>query len=503
MILCIAVGTRLALLPSAQYPGYGDTTFYFNVAENLVDGRGFEVDWNWNYLNTPETITHPSYDYWMPLPSLIISIPMFILGKTLTVALLPSLLMSVILATVTWWGAKLYSSSKLVLWSSAGLVLFVPTLFRYSLVTDCVIYYACFASLSLFSMIKGQAHPRFFLAAALAAGLAYLSRQDGLLLVPTLLFAILFSPCPSKIKIATLTGALGLFLLVIAPLLAANYQTFHTLVPPGPSKTIFFTQYNDFFAASKTLTLDQYLDWGWRNIIHSKWSAGRAYVRQIAEFSGDLLNIFIVIGLARGLVFRRAERPMRYLIPLLFLGLLLVFYTLLATFPGVGGGFQRGAAALVPFMIVMAVEAIDHDIPAKPTAALALLLVACTFCYQSVTKTRASLTYWSEIGAMYAGINELLPADARAQVQEERIFMADYPWLVYYSTGDKALAVPSDDLETVYEVAQKYRVNYLLLTTPSSPAAWRLYTGQVVDERFELIASAAPLKLYRIRAEGR
>ncbi len=105
-IVCIVLATaiigRLMLASAAQHPGHGDHAFYYTVAENLADGRGLVIDYIWNYLSGVETISHYSNDYWMPLTSLIISLSLLVLGKSLFAALLPSILVGVALAVVTY-----------------------------------------------------------------------------------------------------------------------------------------------------------------------------------------------------------------------------------------------------------------------------------------------------------------------------------------------------------------------------------------------------------------
>ena len=74
-LLLLAILFGLALIPrlffalSARHPGHGDFAYYYSLAENLAEGRGFQIDYIWNYLNPPETISHPSNDYWMPFTS--------------------------------------------------------------------------------------------------------------------------------------------------------------------------------------------------------------------------------------------------------------------------------------------------------------------------------------------------------------------------------------------------------------------------------------------------
>jgi len=166
----IALVARLIFASMAQHPGHADPAFYYTVAENIVDGRWFQIDYIWNYLDSPQSISHSSLGYWMPLTSLLISLSLLVLGKSLFAALLPSIFAGMALSAVAYNFAIAYSDSRLVALCSSGLILFVPTLFEYSLLTDSAIYYALFASCSLLCMTKGRTNPRLFLVAAVLAG---------------------------------------------------------------------------------------------------------------------------------------------------------------------------------------------------------------------------------------------------------------------------------------------------------------------------------------------
>jgi hypothetical protein len=75
--------------------------------------------------------------------------------------------------------------------------------------------------------------------------------------------------------------------------------------------------------------------------------------------------------------------------------------------------------------------------------------------------------------------------------------MTRNPWEVYYSTRCKAVQIPNDDLNTIFQVANKYRANYLLLPAKRKALAG-LYSGEQSDERFVLVAviPESSMKIY-------
>jgi hypothetical protein len=466
-IFSIALLSRLLLASKVQHPGYFDSTFYFNVAENLVDGRGAQIDWIWNYLYKPDTVTHYSYDYWMPFTSIIISIPMRIWGKSLFVALLPSILFGLMLSGVTYYFGMLYSNSGFVAFCSSILILFLPDLFQYSLVTDCVIYYVFFASLSLLCMIKGIESPKFFILASVFASFAYLTRQDGLLLMPVLLLCVLLPVHKSKnAALLTMVAALGLFLTIISPLMITNHKMLGQFFSPGSTKTFFFTDYNDFLSYSKEFTLQTFLAAGLKKVLLSKLKVAILYVQQMGDFLGGLasfLNIFALWGISQIVIPQNDQAKLRlFLPPLFFLVCLFVFYTLAATFPGLGGGFERGAMAVIPFFVVIAVEAIHRTSFSKTFILISILLITASMSYRSFEQTRSFIGTWTKIGVEYSELKEIILANInKRDTQTDITIMAESPSLVYQSTGYKAVTIPIEK-EVMCDVVHKYGVNYLL-----------------------------------------
>lgn len=500
LVLEAALLSRLILASLVQHPGHGDHAFYYTVAENLVDGRGLQIDYIWNYLSAPETITHSSNDYWMPLTSMIIGVSLFVFGKSLFAALLPSILSGLVLFVLVYFFSKIYSNSRFVAFCSASLILFVPSLFIYSLSTDSTIYYALFVSSSLFFMIRGWTHPNFFLLSAGCAGLAHLTRQDGILLVPTLLVVILLSPHRREKKSIYLLLMLALYLLVLSPLIIDNYKTFGLPFPPGPSKTMFLTEYEDLYSYSKELSLGTYLDWGIPNILWSKIETGVSNAWTLYEFFGDFLAVFAILGML-GVVMspERRRRWSIYWPPMLFLGFLFISYTLIITFPS-PGGFKRSAMSMIPFLVIISIDAVERHIPSRAVAFLVILLVASFLFSKSVLSARNMIASNAQMGQQLAQLKEVLQNQNESEHTQDIVIMTRNPWEVYYLTRYKAIQIPNGDLSTILEVAQKYGANYLLLPAPRE-ALEGLYQGTQRDQRFEFVTiiSDSNLKLFRIK----
>ena len=352
-------------------------------------------------------------------------------------------------------------------------------------------------------MVKGWTNPKYFLLSAVCAALAHLTRQDGVLLVPTLIIVVLFARLQVKTKVAYVFLGLGLYLVILSPLLVENYKTFGSALPPGPSKTMFLTNYEDLYSYSRDLNLQTYLQWGIRNILSSKLHMALSNAKTLYGFFGELPGIFILLGLVDFLTTpdKRGKWSL-YLPPALFIGFLFAFYSFVATFPSSAGGFERSSMAIIPFGVVIAVDAINHNITSRKIVALLILLLSLLFLYQSVQSVRGTINGNINLGEQLAAVKAVIKTDGGEQGQRDVVIMTRNPWEVYYSTGYKAIQIPNEDINTIYGVAQKFGANYLLLPAPRK-ALENLYAGKDSNYRFEFLTGIpnSDLKVFRIKVD--
>ena len=59
LLLMGLVGAPVLLALLAEHPGLFDPNHYYNLARNLVAGRGFVIDYIWQYHQAPVDVTHP------------------------------------------------------------------------------------------------------------------------------------------------------------------------------------------------------------------------------------------------------------------------------------------------------------------------------------------------------------------------------------------------------------------------------------------------------------
>src|ERR1700690_2958232 len=103
---------RVYLVSTTQTPGTSDPAFYYTVAKSISEGRGLVIDYVAFYFNGLVPITHYSNDYWLPLASILLSLPMFIFGKTVTSALVASVIAGFAPSLIGYFAALNFYKSK-------------------------------------------------------------------------------------------------------------------------------------------------------------------------------------------------------------------------------------------------------------------------------------------------------------------------------------------------------------------------------------------------------
>ncbi|HET6845994.1 MAG TPA: glycosyltransferase family 39 protein, partial [Anaerolineales bacterium] len=223
---------RLQLASLAETPGHGDSAFYFTVAKNIVDGRGVVVDYVVYFFLGLVPLTHYAGDFWNPLAEILLSLPMFVFGKSLFSALLASIAAGMVPPLVAFFAGKRFWGSVRFGVLCGILTLFTPFLVVESVRTEAIIFFGAFGSLALFLAARGRLEPRYFVLAAMCTGLAHFVRQDGILLLLTLLACICIAPLPWRRKLTWAAAAVAVHVAMLSPLITKNLLTYGSPLQP-------------------------------------------------------------------------------------------------------------------------------------------------------------------------------------------------------------------------------------------------------------------------------
>ena len=189
----LALAVRAVLIWHFPEPAYPNSSYYVDVARALHAGQGFNVDFIWIFaevggkLPADPVLPIASNAHWMPLAS-IVQVPFLaVFGDVAWASAAPFALIGSLAAPLTWAIAR-DAGARSWVQTGAGVLVAVPLLSAVYLVQpDNFSLYQPLVAGSLWLGARGlKGSGRAFAGAGLLAGLATLSRNDGLLVLVAL-----------------------------------------------------------------------------------------------------------------------------------------------------------------------------------------------------------------------------------------------------------------------------------------------------------------------------
>jgi 4-amino-4-deoxy-L-arabinose transferase-like glycosyltransferase len=489
-------------------PTYMDAYYYTSNGQRLAAGEGFTELVIWQYLDDPAGLPTPSHSYWMPLTS-ILAAAGYSLGDGFWAAQLPFWLLAGLLPLLAYWISLQFFSERWQVWTAVLLTMSGGFYTRFLNQPSTFVPFAWAGGLCLLFLAFAQQQPakKWWLLAGITAGLAHLTRADGVLLlvVGGVIWLLEITDWRLEIRqrfsISNLQSPLLLFmgyLLIMTPWFIRNWRVWGRPLPISGTQTIFLTTYDDLFAYGRSFDLAHFLDWGWGNIVQSKLNglmlAGSTFV---AVCGVVFLTPLIVWG---WLKWRRDEGKRPYLHPLNWYALLLfASMSLIFTLPGGRGGLLHSSVALWPWLMVLATAGLGYSVdwmttklphwePKKAKPRFAALFVVVAFA-MSATLFYARVDAGAE-AAVYAEVGEMLP--------ETAVVMAGNAPGVYYHTGLPALSIPNELIPVLQVAAARYGVTHLLLDADHPLPLADLYAQQSSQPGFTLLFARDGYQLYEL-----
>jgi len=522
-IFTLALAVRIGIAVLIRYPGYMDAAYYAAGAVRIAQGGGLTEPFIWNYLDDPQGLPQPGYLYWMPLPSFLAA-PMATLFPGSFLALqLPFAIISAFLVPMTYLICWQVTSSRRLAWTSALLMLFSGFFFPYWTLPETFAPFGVVGCLALWITASslgrsGTAHAglagnrRYILKSVLVgvlAGLAHLTRADGVLILFTAALWVVFGTLrrsgaaePRLYIVAHLGGILGGYLLIMMPWFVRNIGAVGHPLATGGTKTLWLTQYDDLFCYGCDLSPRSYLEWGWGSILRSKLQAlGVNLERFIAEDCLVFLLPFVLVGLYH------RRRTDTFTPPGVYLVIVFLAHSIAFTFPGPRGGFFHASSAALPFLLAAGADGMDiavrwaavrrhwrvrqaQDVFAAAAVAGAVALSG----YVTLTK----VPEWLTVDAAYSRIGRWLAE----QDAGEAVVMSGNPPALWYHTGHTGVVVPNGGVETLLTVADRYGVDYLLLDRNHPAPLEAFYVGMDRNPRLEATdTDTGDTRLYAVTSQ--
>jgi hypothetical protein len=410
----------------------------------------------------------PSNGHWMPLTSVVAAASVAVLEPVLgswRAAQLPFVLHSAALVPFTYLiGWELWRSRRVAMSAGVLALLAGPFLVLYPQVNNIAVFGAAGAG-AIWCAVHATSVSRpiwWLVASAALAGVATLTRVDGLLLLVAPVVA--WWARPDRRTVAPAIASAAAFLVVLGPWLLRDLAVFGAPFPSAGGHTLWITTYNEQFSIGTDTSFGSYLAWGLPNIVLSKLAAWGELLGRVAVLMGG----FFILPLAWGLW---SERRRPELAPFMaYAAVVFGVMGLVFTFHAPKGAFYHSAGAWLPFALPLAVASVPGAATAagwwwpflrRPATHRFLLGAALAGAVVlSVAGSAVLLSQWRAAHDRLALAADFL----RESVAPTDRVMAYDPAAVHALTSNPGVAPPFDPFPVVADVVVAYDIRWVVIT---------------------------------------
>jgi 4-amino-4-deoxy-L-arabinose transferase-like glycosyltransferase len=474
-LFAVAFGARVMTAMLFGDPIYPDAYYYVSVARELASGHGFQVAYVWNFVDVggrlplEGSLPIPSNAHWMPLAALVQVPFIWLLGPTALASALPFWIAASVVAPLTYLIGMDAGMSRL---SSvcAGVLMALPgTVAPYLGQADNFALFMLLGSLALWLCARGlRGDRRAFAAGGLVVGLAFLARNDGVLL--GLPFALAFAAdlrrgAARRIGWLAAVGCAAGFLVIVAPWLWRQVDVFGSISPSSASgRILFIRDYRELYSVSSEATLQSFLDQGIGQLLLSRLEGLRS---ALFVFAVTPLLVVLVPFVLLGSWLRR--RDTAFVPWLVYAVALFAFSALVAAVHVPYGTFLHSAVALVPHAYLLAFVGLgavvrwvaarrpSWDAP-RATRNFSVLLVVVVMLV-SVVGSLLTVRNWR---AERDTRDPILAALAERAAPGDVVMSPDAGAYRYWG-GWPGIVTPDDPLPVIEEALRRYDVRWLAL----------------------------------------
>jgi hypothetical protein len=477
-LLVISITIFVIIARFQMVPGYMDAEYYYLGGIQITKGNGFTEPILWNYLDDPTGLPHPSHTYWMPLASIITAVGMRMQGGySFQIARVSFVLLAISVPLITAALTDQITGQPRWAFISGLLSLFSGFYLPYITITDTFAIYMVLGGLIFLLLPKFVLLNRLeIFIMGIIAGLMHISRADGIIWVAILVFIALFYGYKIQVEKKTLLQILILFmsayLLVIGPWIYRNMNVFGTLFPPGNSRTIWLTDYDQLYSyPASQLTFENLLQSGFVDIVETRfWALGINIQRVLAEQGMIFLAPLIILGLWR------YRSTVHVQVGILYWALTIVLMTFVFPFAGARGGLFHSSAAIQPLFWAITPAGLERFIEwgerkrgwnrkqASQIFAVAIVVFSAILSgglyYQRVFGPDPKKPLWEKNASQYQVYeNELVNLGAA----KADIVMVNNPPGYYVENSRPAIVIPDGNIHTLLSAAKRYGAHYIIL----------------------------------------
>lgn len=465
-VVVLILVARAAAMP---IPGHGDPSHYYSAARNFSQGRGLVVDYVWHFFSPPTTIPSPSWDYWMPLSSVLSGGAMWLFGASTFAATIPVLLGGIGLIVVSYFLALHLQLSQRAALVVASLVAVFPNLHTFGIIPEATVIWAALANLALLLLVKATTDDRlrWFALAGLVAGLAMLTRANGSLLIIPGVVAVLACKVPWRARASRLGLFAGSWVTTISPLIVASYRRYGSPLPPASRRLLFIDNYEQLYASDPLPTFGSWSSGGFGHFLKVFLDSRRDAVRNLVDsLSGNAIGLVValtIISLIVGAIGRDFRLGRRWLIPLSFTICLPTFQVMVYPYSG-PISLSRDVVGLMPtwFCCIVACSvAVARD--RQWLRRVGPLVLAGVWICLLASGQMGARALTAENRKLEMTLNKVGASLTSLGAGPGSVVMTRDPFEVSLATGFSALMIPDDATESILNTAHCFGADFLVL----------------------------------------
>jgi hypothetical protein len=477
------------------FPRPEDVAYYVGVARNMVEGRGLTTDAIWSFQTPPLSFPRPAFEVWLPLPTLLVALPMAVLGTTFAAAQVVSMASFGLVATLGWRLAADVAIERdlppnqartLALGTGLATAAYLPLVLPAAL-PDSTLPFAALVLGAVLVMNRISREYRhgseirrgrgrglglgLAVLLGLLIGLAALTRNEAILLALTwAVCAWLASGRKPRAWLGLIAIPAVVSILVFVPWAIRDWLEFGTPLPGQALVNALSLDGRDIFAWQDQPTLARYLDAGVGRLLELRWIGFVHNLVTVLLLLGVPLSVIGLVGLP-GTARSASLRPL-----LLFSILVFAVATLAFPVATTWGTFQHAAGAIHVLLIVASLLAFDRLFAAvsarrgwtRPVAWLgAAFAIAASLLFSAVVLPSEGET-GRRTAARYAALLPALAAAGASLDAQPGPVITDFPIWFAEETGHRAIALPNEPPASILDLASTFDPPARLLVVEAS-----------------------------------
>lgn len=482
--LALAVGALVMAL--VRDPLSEGTSYYVDVARNLVSGRGLVIDAIWSYATPPLTLPRPAFELWQPMASFVAAAPMAVFGTAFSTAQFGFVLLGAALAPLAWLVARDTAMrlhlgarrSTTVEFGAALLTAISAPLLLATGAPDSTLPFAVLGVAACLLMPRAADGNRAALVGlGVVLGLAYLTRLEAVWLGLAFVLGSLLAGKSVARTFAMSAAIATIAALVALPWWARNLAVFGTPLPGQVTDNMFLTRNEQIFAYTDPPTLTGFLAQGpltmLANIGAALWHDGF----DVLVVSAGPIAVVGLITVAAALL-GRTRLPGQGPFALLLLSGVLTFAATSILFPvaTLWGTFEHAAGPLHVGLIVAAAVGMDAFV-ARVRAWRSWPRSNSWLAPAALGLATLPIVTLALVGAAHAALTDAARIQSLSGVlpTDPGPIITDRPVWISHSLGRSALALPDESLASVEQLARDFKASAVIVTEPRGafPAALR------------------------------